>query len=604
MEPGRSFLRKLSAGPGVYRMLAEDGTVLYVGKAKNLKRRVSSYYRKSGLTAKTMALMDQADKVEVTLTRTETEALILENNLIKHHRPRYNVLLRDDKSYPWIFVSTQHEFPRLVFHRGARRAKGRYFGPFPSTTAVRDSIQHLQKLFRLRNCEDHDFATRSRPCLQYQIERCTAPCVGYISAADYGRDVAHALMFLEGRNDEVVEALAERMEQAAAAQEYERASRFRDQIAHLRQAQERQGVSGAGGDLDVVAVRCQAGQAVAAVLFIRGGRVLGHRSYQPKASDGTTEEELAGAFLAQYYLGRECPARIVVSHDFPDRGLLEETLGDARGTRVRISTRVRGERKRWLDIARENADYALGLQLASDQAVRARLDALAKVLRLERPLQRIECFDASHTTGEATVVSCVVLDASGERRDQYRRFNVSDGGGDDYGALREALRRRYARLVKGEAPLPDLLLVDGGRAQLAVAVEVLSQLDVADVVIMAVAKGPARRAGQEQLFRPESPTPLSLQPDSPALHLVQQIRDEAHRFAIAGHRRRRAKARTQSVLESVDGLGPKRRQALLRHFGGLQQISRAGVDDLVTVRGIDRAIAQRIYDLFHGDDDT
>lgn len=596
------LLRTMSSGPGVYRMLDAAGTVLYVGKARNLKKRVASYFRRLPDSAKTRALVRQVAAVDVTVTHTETEALILENTQIKHFQPRYNVLLRDDKSYPWIHVSTTHPFPRMVFHRGPKRAKGRYFGPFPSAPAVRESIQHLQKLFQLRNCEDSDFANRSRPCLQYQIKRCSAPCVGLVSADDYQRDVEHALMFLEGRNAQVVDALVGRMEQAAVDQDYEQAARYRDQIAHLRQAQEQQRVLRNGGDLDVIAVRCEAGHAVAAALFIRSGRMLGHRSYAPRISEGTTEEELAGAFVAQYYLGREAPAEIVVSHDFPDRALLEDTLSAARGARVRVRTKVRSERRRWLQMARDNAAHALVVQLATDRALQSRLEALRVALELEQPLRRIECFDVSHMMGDETVASCVVLDASGERRDQYRRYNVADAGGDDYRALHEVLTRRYARLKRGEAPLPDLLLIDGGRAQQRIAQEVLDEAGIAGVAIVGVAKGQDRRAGQEQLFLSGRDTPLILQPDSPALHLVQQVRDEAHRFAIAGHRRKRARATTGSVLDTVSGLGPKRRQALLQQFGGLQAVSRAGVDDLQRVRGISRELAQRIYDLFHGDE--
>lgn len=599
----KAFLRTLSGGPGVYRMLDAGGKVLYVGKARSLKRRVASYFRRVPDSAKTHALMTQVAGIEVTLTRTETEALILENELIKHHRPRYNVLLRDDKSYPWIHVSTQHPFPRLVFHRGARRARGRYFGPFPSAPSVRDTIQHLQKLFGLRNCEDSDFANRSRPCLQYQIKRCTAPCVGLISEDEYRRDVEHALMFLEGRNEQVTDALVQRMEQAAAGQDFEQAARYRDQIARLRQAQERQWVLNNGGDLDVVAVRCQAGRAVAAVLFVRGGRTLGHRTYRPKVTEGTTEDELIGAFVAQYYLGREAPAEIVVSHDFSDRALLEQTLTEARGAKVRVRTRVRAERRRWLELAGENAAHALVAELASDDAIRSRLEALRLALGLDGPIERIECFDVSHTMGDLTVTSCVVLDGSGARRDQYRRFNIAGAGGDDLHALREAVQRRYARLKRGEAPLPDLLLVDGGRTQQMAVATALAESGVEGVLVAGVAKGRDRRAGQEQLFLSGRKAPLILQPDSPALHVVQQVRDEAHRFAVAGHRGRRRRAQTGSVLESVSGLGPKRRQALLRSFGGLQAIARAGVDDLQRVHGISRELAQRIHDLFHGDDD-
>ena len=593
--------RALPVGPGVYRLLDHAGVILYVGKAKSLKKRVSSYLRPDPGSAKTRSLMSQVDSIEVTLTKTETEALILENNLIKHHQPRYNVLLRDDKSYPWIHVATAHAFPKLVFHRGAKRSKGRYFGPFPSAPAVRDTIQHLQKLFQLRNCEDSDFSNRSRPCLQYQIERCSAPCVGLIEPQDYARDVEHALLFLEGRNEQVVAALGDRMELASREQRFELAARFRDQISRLRESQQQQWVSRDGGDLDVIAVRAEGGHAVAAALFIRAGRVLGHRTYRPKVSEGTTEDEVAGAFLAQYYLGRELPNEILVARSFSGLDVLQEALTEAAGKRVRIRTNVRGDRKRWLEMARENADHALAVELSGAQVTQKRLAGLCQVLGIAK-LERMECFDVSHTMGEATVVSCVVMDGAGERRDQYRRFNITQGGGDDYAALREALRRRYTRVIKGEVPVPDLLLIDGGRAQHGIAERVLSELGVEDVVIVGVAKGADRRPGQEQLFLSGRKAPLILPVDSPALHLVQQIRDEAHRFAITGHRGQRSRKRTQSVLESIAGLGPKRRQALLRHFGGIQAVARSGVEDLIRAPGISRELAQRIHDLFHAED--
>lgn len=597
----RAVARALPARPGVYRMLGDDGTILYIGKARDLKRRVASYLRPRPDAAKTHALMTLVQAIDVTVTNTETEALLLENELIKHHQPRYNVLLRDDKSYPWIHVTTTHKFPRIEFHRGPRRGKGKYFGPFPSAPVVRDSIQHLQKLFQLRNCEDTDFSNRSRPCLQHQIERCSAPCVGLIAAEEYARDVEHALMFLEGRNEQVVEALVARMEVAAAEERYELAARLRDQVARLRQTQAAQWVARDGGDLDVVAVAAEGGQAVAAILHVRGGRVLGHRTHVPKVSDGTAEEEIVGAFVAQYYLGREAPALIVVSRDFPDREWLESSLRSGGTRRVRIQHRVRGDKRHWLDLARGNASQALAARLAGEEVAARRIEAARKALGIER-LDRIECFDASHTQGEATVVSCVVLDRSGLRRDQYRRFNITDGGGDDYDALREALRRRYLRLQRGEAPIPELLLIDGGRAQQQVAQTVLNELEVGGVTVVGIAKGADRRPGQEQLFLSARRAPLILAADDPALHLLQQVRDEAHRFALAGHRQQRAKARTKSVLESIAGLGPKKRQALLRHFGGIQAVAQAAVEELVRVPGINVTLAGRIHELLNSKD--
>jgi len=594
----KAFLASLGTGPGVYRMLSEDGTILYVGKARNLKRRVASYFQKNPDSPKTRALMRQVHRVEVTVTHTETEALILENNLIKAHRPRYNVLMRDDKSYPYIHLS-DHQYPRLSFYRGRRKEKGRFFGPYPSVTSIRATLNELQKLFRIRPCSDSFFRNRSRPCLQYQINRCTAPCVDYISPEDYARDVENAALFLQGKNDEVIGRLIERMEAASESLAFEQAAEFRDQVARLRQAQAKQYVSGDDGDFDVVAVARQGDIFCVAIIYIRAGRNLGSKTFFPRVSLDQDERDVLAAFLPQYYLDRDPPVEIITAVQVADSGVLAETLSTQIGRKVRIRHRVRGERTRWLQMAAENASQAIASRMATDSNARAALEVLAETLGMDEVPARMECFDISHTSGESTVASCVVFQDGVSASSDYRRFNIrAETGGDDYAAMREALHRRYTRLQKGEGRLPDLLLVDGGKGQLAQAEEVLEELQVDGVRILGVAKGRDRRAGQEQLFLSGRKAPLILQADSPALHLVQRIRDEAHRFAIAGHRHRRARTRQQSPLEGIPGLGPKRRQELLKAFGGLQGIRQAGIEDLAAVKGISRALARSIYDEF------
>ncbi len=599
----QDFLRHLSTGPGVYCMLDAAGEVIYVGKARNLKSRVSSYFQSKDHSPKTRAMLARVARVEVTLTHTETEALILENTLIKRHRPRYNILYRDDKSYPYLHLSAD-EYPRLAVYRGPRDGGGRYFGPYPNAGAVRESVNLLQKLFRLRGCENSVFRNRSRPCLQYQIERCSAPCVGLIDPARYAEDVRHAVLFLEGRDQEVLDVLERRMNEAAQALEFERAALYRDQIAALREVQAHQYVSGERGDLDVIAASCRDGQCSLQLLMVRHGQVLGTRSHFPRLPEGDGGEgEVIAAFLGQHYLsgkGREIPSEILVSHPLPEAELLAAALADRCGRRVRLAHRVRGVRARWLELARRNAHTALASRLAGRATLEHRFQALEAALGLPR-LRRIECFDISHTQGEATVAACVVFDREGPVKSHYRRFNIRDvTPGDDYAAMGQALERRFRRLQAGEGVRPDLLLIDGGRGQLAQAREVLTALGVHELPMVGVAKGPQRRPGEETLFLAPEGTPLILPPDSPALHLIQQIRDEAHRFAIEGHRKRRAKARTRSPLEEIPGLGPKRRQRLLQRFGGLQGIRKAGIEDLAQVKGISRALAERIYHHFHG----
>ena len=598
----QAFVRTLSTRPGVYRMLGEGGEVLYVGKAGNLRRRVGSYFSRPALSPRLQALLSQIRGIEVTITRSEAEALLLENRLIKTHRPRYNVLLRDDKSYPYIYVSTGDEYPRIAFHRGPRRAPGRYFGPYPSAGAVRETLSLLQKVFHVRQCEDSVFRNRSRPCLQHQIGRCSAPCVGLVDRARYARDVEHMLLFLEGRGDDVIERMVQRMEEAAERLEFEQAARYRDQIAALRQVAARQYVEGERGDLDIVAAAVRGGQACVQVFCVRGGRNLGNRAWFPRAPADADAAEVLEAFLGQHYPGHEIPRTLIVHPALEDPETVAEALGAAAGHKVEILSRVRGARRRWLETAVENAEAALAARLASRSGLAERFEALQEALGLAQPPQRIECFDVSHTMGERTVASCVVFEPDGPVKGDWRRFNIEGvAPGDDYGALRQALERRFARLQRGEGRIPDVLLLDGGRGQVAEAVRVLAEHQIAGVALVGVAKGPGRKPGMERLYLPDRPEPLRLPPHSPALHLIQQIRDEAHRFAITGHRQRRARARQSSVLERIPGMGPRRRQTLLKHFGGLQEVMRAGVEDLARVPGISRVLAQRIYDALHGE---
>jgi excinuclease ABC subunit C len=601
----KAFLKTLTSRPGVYRMLDDDGKILYVGKARNLKKRVSSYFLRSAQTPKTRALVARIRGIEVTVTNTEGEALLLENNLIKAHRPRYNVLLRDDKSYPYIYVSSEDEFPRLTFHRGARRGKGRYFGPYPNAGAVRETLNLLQKLFQVRQCEDSFFAHRTRPCLQYQIKRCTAPCVGLIDSREYRRDVDNAMRFLQGRSSRIIDELGERMNQAAERLEYEQAARYRDQIQQLRQVFERQYVSGEGGDLDIVAAVTAGGSACVQVFFIRRGRNLGNKIFFPRVPAEATEAEVLSAFIPQYYLDKPVPGEVIVNRRLQDSGLLQEVLSEQAQHKVAIRAGVRGERARWLQMAVNNAEHALTAHLAGRAGMLERFEALQDALGLEQMPARLECFDISHTMGEATVASCVVFDQEGAVKSDYRRFNIEGiEPGDDYAAMQQALTRRYTRLKKGEGKLPDLLFIDGGRGQLSRALAVLEELQVEGVTLVGVAKGEGRKPGLETLFLAPHATPLRLPADSAALHLIQQIRDEAHRFAITGHRQRRQRRRKTSVLEEIPGMGPKRRQRLLTQFGGLKGVARASVEELARVEGISRELARRVYDAFHGGEEV
>lgn len=597
----KPFLANLSQRPGVYRMLAANGEVLYVGKARNLKNRVSTYFSGSRAhAAKTMAMVSQIANIEVTATASETEALLLEYNLIKRHRPRYNVTLRDDKSFPYLYITTEQDYPRISFYRGSRKLPGRFFGPYPNARATRETVLLLQKLFLLRPCSDTFFANRSRPCLQYQIKRCSGPCVSLISVENYQQDVADAIKVLEGRGAELIDDLAQRMEEAAQQLEFERAARLRDQINGIKAIHSTQSVTRTvTEDIDAVALVSSGGDHCVSIVFVRGGRNLGSSNFFPRAGLAEAGELLSG-FLAQYYLGRDAPSEILISQPIEDADLLEATLSERLERSVRIRSGVRSVRARWLEMARTNAEIGLNMRRATEATTAEQLQAVAEFFGLSAPPKRMECFDVSHTMGERTVASCVVFGTEGPLKSDYRRFNIEGlAPGDDYGALRQALSRRYARIKKGEAPLPDLLLIDGGPGQLAEAVGVLKELEIEGVCVAGVAKGADRRPGQERLFLAGEEQPRMLAADSPALHLIQRIRDEAHRFAITGHRQRRAKARTHSVLETVPGLGPRKRRELLRQFGGLQGVVRAGIDDLAKVHGIGRKLAQSIYDTLH-----
>jgi excinuclease ABC subunit C len=594
------FVDSLPGRPGVYRMLDADGQILYVGKARNLKNRVASYFQPSNVQPKVQALIAKTENMEVTITNSETEALLLEYNLIKKHRPRFNVVLRDDKSFPYLHLETNHEFPRLNFYRGSRKEPGKYFGPYPSAGAVRDTLQQLQKLFRIRNCDDAYFANRSRPCLQYQIQRCTAPCVGLVSKEHYARDVGAAIKVLEGRNDEVSEDLGRRMEAAAERLDFEEAAQLRDQLAKLKVIQAQQIVTaGADHDADVIAVAAANGEYCVALMFVRAGRSLGSTTFFPKAPFAELPEVLA-AFVTQYYLERDAPAEIIVEQDFDEMLLLESTLAERLSHKVRISSSVRGIRARWLEMMHNNAEQALTMRRLARAGIESSLEDLREAFDLEEVPNRLECFDISHTGGTDTVASCVVFGVEGPLKSDYRRFNISGiQPGDDYAAMYQALTRRYKRVREGEIVKPDVLLIDGGKGQLAEAAKVLDELGVGGITLIGVAKGVDRRAGQEQLFLLGQDTPTILPPDSRALHLIQRVRDEAHRFAIAGHRRKRAKRHSQSILETIPGLGPVKRRELLKQFGGLQGILRAGIDDFIQVRGLGRELAQVIYEHLH-----
>ncbi len=596
------FLAQLTTRPGVYQMYDAAGGLLYVGKAKNLKNRVTSYFRASGLTGKTMALVARIHDIQVTVTTTERDALLLEHNLIKEYRPPYNIDLKDDKSYPYIYLSSDDKWPKLGFHRGPKRKKGEYFGPYPSAGAVRSTLHLMQKVFKVRQCEESYFRNRSRPCLQYQIGRCSGPCVGLVSDEEYSKQVENSALFLSGKSQEVMKRLADDMETAAEKLEFEKAAELRDQLQRLQQVQSTQGIEGSRGELDLLAANVAHGQACVQVLFVREGRVLGSRTYYPVLKLEEDEAAVLDAFLPQFYLsGRQTiPQEIVVSHRPANADLLEETLIEQSKRKVVIKHQVRDARARWLQLAKQTAESNLESFISGKQTMAGRLEALRRELDLELTPTRMECFDISHSSGEATVASCVVFDGNGARKADYRKFNIEGiTGGDDYAAMQQVLERRYRRSSKGEGTLPDVLFIDGGKGQVTQARQVLEQFELTSVKIVGVAKGTTRKAGFETLVDGDTGAESQLRGDNPALHLIQQIRDEAHRFAISGHRGRRNKARRQSTLEGIGGVGSKRRRDLLRHFGSIRGVENASVDELCKVDGISATLAQTIYDHLH-----
>ena len=594
------FLKTLTQKPGVYQMLDRRDVCIYVGKAKNLKKRVSSYFNKVDKDAKKKLMLSHVQRIDVVVTHTEGEALLLENQLIKKLKPRYNICLRDDKSYPHIYLSSHQEFPKLTFHRGAKKKTGRYFGPYPSAGAVRDSLHVLQKLFPVRQCDDSYYKNRSRPCLQHQIKRCTAPCVGLISQKDYKDDVDHTALFLEGKNSRLINGLVKKMESAANDLMFEKAAQFRDQIAQLRKVMERQYVSGNEGDLDVVACEMQQNIACVQVFFIRKGQHLGNRTFFPKVPHGKTVEEVLNAFLLQFYLDKNLPKAIILSHGLIERELTQEVFNKKAERKVGLINKPRGERARWLKMAKNNALTALTQQLESRENTRERLRKLSLLLNVDSDIKRLECFDISHLQGDQTVASCVVLNEDGPLKSDYRRFNISGvTAGDDYAALSQAVTRRFVRAKKNEHIAPDLLIIDGGMGQVTAVTKALNDIDCSEVIVIGISKGSDRKVGMEKIYRASDGKTLIFPSDEPALLVVQQIRDEAHRFAISGHRQQRGKVKKKSTLEQIEGLGPKRRQQLLKQFGGLREIQSAGVDDLCTVDGINKSLAQRVYDFFH-----
>ena len=600
----KPILKTLPNLPGVYRMINASEEVIYVGKAKDLKKRVSSYFNKNLVYPRTRMMVSQITKIETTVTHNEAEALLLENNLIKGLMPRYNVLFRDDKSYPYIAL-TGDQFPRLAFHRGAQRKGSQYFGPFPNSVAVRESIQLLQKVFKLRTCENTVFANRSRPCLQYQIQRCTAPCVDYISPENYANDVNMAALFLNGKTNEVINVLGDKMNTAAANQEYEMAVVFRDRMQALRQVQAKQFVSDFSvSDADVIACANLQNQHCINLVMIRGGRHLGDKSFFPKNSQDADLTETVEAFLTQYYTVQNTPPLIVCGADV-DSATFETAFSERAsslkpGRRIKIITNVIGDKKVWLKMAQTNAELALGQRATTSANQAAKLIALREALNLPESTERIECFDISHTMGEATVGSCVVFDKGDMQNSEYRRYNITGiTPGDDYAAMRDVLTRRYKKVAAGEGVRPDLVFIDGGKGQLGVAIEVMQEVGLADILLIGIAKGEERRPGLETMIFGDTGEMLNLEKDNQGLHLLQQIRDEAHRFAITGHRAKRAKSRITSSLEDVEGIGAKRRKALLTRFGGLDGVKSASIDEIAQVEGISQNLAEKIYGEFH-----
>ena len=603
----KKFVSSLTSRPGIYCMKNNNDKVIYIGKAKNLKKRVSSYFnRADSAPIKTQVMMKQVDNIDVTITETESEALILENNLIKEYKPKYNIIFRDDKSYPYIYLSTRHKFPRFNYYRGSLKGKGKYFGPFPSAGSVKKTLNLIQKLFLIRSCEDSVFANRSRPCLQYQIKRCSAPCVNYITKEDYQSDIDNAVLFIEGKKEKIIKTLTEPMQIAADKLDYEKAAKLRDQIRSVREIQEKQYAGGKVSNVDIVVCAKNNNQACIQLSFIRSGLNLGSRKYYPRHIEEQSESDLIQAFLSQFYLNnkklKKYPAEILVSHDIDEKTLVETVIYEKFKQNIKIKYKVRGERAKWLSIAKENATLDLRQKLAINENLTKRYKALQDLLSFAEPIEKMECFDISHMQGESTVGSCVVFGKNGAIKEQYRKFNIENiTKGDDYAATSQIIRRRYMRLIKENNILPDLILIDGGKGQINVVKKELDELQLSHILILGIAKGPSRKAGMENLILSIDNEIIECDSASPALHLIQHIRDEAHRFAIMAHRQKRKKKRSRSILEEIEGIGNKRRQLLIRHFGGLQGVSNASINELTKVSGINKNLAKKIYETIHDD---
>ena len=606
----KKFIKSLTSRPGIYCMKNSEGKIIYVGKAKNLRKRVASYFNRiDSQTIKNQVMIKQIDNIDVTVTQTENEALILENNFIKEYKPKYNIIFRDDKSYPYIFLSTKHKYPRFYYHRGSLKGEGKYFGPFPSAGAVKKSLNLIQKLFLVRSCEDNVFSNRSRPCLQYQIKRCSAPCVNYISKDEYQYDLKNATLFIEGKKEKIIKELSEPMQSASDNLDYEKAAKLRDQIRSVREIQQKQYASGESDNFDIVACVKNTNYACIQLSFIRSGLNLGSRRYYPRNIENQNESNLIRAFLSQFYLSnmdvKKYSLEILLSHDIDDKKLLENVFNERFERKIKIKHNVRGERAKWLAMAKENAILNLKQKLAIDENLNKRFLALQKLLKIKQDINKIECFDISHTSGESMVASCVVFDKNGANKGKYRKFNIENiTKGDDYGAMRQVVRRRYMRLVKEEAILPDLILIDGGKGQINVTQKELDELQLSHIPVLGIAKGRSRKPGMENLILSVKNNLIRCDSTSPALLLIQNIRDEAHRFAITAHRQKRKKRRDRSFLEEINGIGSKRKQVLIKHFGGLQGVSKAGINELSKVNGINRNLAKKIYETIHDYDNS
>jgi len=597
------FVRSLTSRPGVYRMLDDNDSTIYVGKAKNLKNRVKTYFTGAHST-KTSIMVSHIRRIEITVTQNETEALLLESNLIKKLKPRYNILFQDDKSYPYLYLSTEHKSPRLSFYRGARKGKGRYFGPYPSVGAARHAHNLIQRIFKIRQCDDSFFRNRSRACLQYQIKRCSAPCVGFIEDQDYAKDVKNTVMFLEGKNDQVIKALSQPMQTASDNKQYELAANYRDQIAGLRNFLASQYVTSIKGEADIIVCAIKGGMACIQVFYIRGGQNLGNKGFFQKIKMNEDEAIILATFIKQQYLAdqsnRDYPDEIYVSQKPQDADLLEALLNEKGNKKIGIRDKVRGNKAKWVTMALENAGVALKQRLTQNHKYSDQLNDLREFLKLDEQIDRIECFDVSHISGELTVASCIVFGLEGPIKSDYRRFNIEGlQPGDDYAAMNQVISRRYTRVKKEEGKIPDLILIDGGKGQVNEAQSALRELQMDNLNLLGIAKGTSRKPGLETLVMSDGKSTQRLPASSPLLHLLQEIRDEAHRFAITGHRQRRKKKLGDSPLEHIDGIGKNRRSRLIHHFGGLQGIKRAGVEELANVPGINKNLAQKIYDTFH-----